>query len=333
MLNLKERIALLAKLGSYMAANETGWQQAKLNAERENGWFTQAFISLSAKAIINQFLQPSVLEKLAQDYQLPAINNSPKKVGVVMAGNIPMVGFHDFLCVFLSGHLLYIKASSKDNVLLKHLVAEMALWEPRITDTIFFADMLKGCDAYIATGSNNTARYFEYYFGKYPHIIRRNRTSVALLTGNETTADLEKLADDVHIYFGLGCRNVTQIMVPQGYDFVPMLDAFKNYLYFADHNKFKNNYDYQLALLILNKKYYMTNGAILLAESESLFSPIAQLHYSYYTDAAAAAETLLQNPDLQCLVGQQFTALGAAQTPSVTDYADGVDTLAFLKSL
>jgi Acyl-CoA reductase (LuxC) len=333
MLNLKERIALLVRLGAYMAANETSWQEAKLKAERENGWFTQPFIGLAADAIINQFLQPKALEKWSMAYQLPSTNTAAKKIGVVMAGNIPLVGFHDFLCVFLSGHLLYIKASTKDAVLLKHLINEMIYWEPRVKELIYFGEMLKGCDAYIATGSNNTARYFDYYFGKYPHIIRRNRTSVALLTGNETIADLENLANDVHLYFGLGCRNVTQVLVPQDYDFVPMLDAFKDYLYFADHNKFKNNYDYQLALLILNKKYYMTNGAILLAENESIFSPIAQLHYSYYNNADVAANTLLQNKDLQCLVGQNHTPFGGAQTPTLTDYADGVDTLAFLKSL
>ena len=153
--------------------------------------------------------------------------------------------------------------------------------------------MLKGCDAYIATGSNNSSRYFDYYFGKYPHIIRRNRTSAAILTGDETDEELEKLADDVYQYFGLGCRNVTKIYVPEGYDFIPILEAFKKYNYLADHHKYKNNYDYNLALHLLNKKYYMTNGSVLLIEDPALFSPISQLNYEFYKDR----EKLSDSPD------------------------------------
>ena len=160
----------------------------------------------------------------------------------------------------------------------------MAAWNEEVNDLISFSEMLKGCDAYIATGSNNSAGYFEYYFGKYPHIIRRNRTSVAILTGNETNEELEKLADDVYLYFGLGCRNVTKLYVPEGYDFIPLLTAFKKYNYLADHHKYKNNYDYNLAIHLLNKKFYMSNESLLLVEDASLFSPISQLNYEFYTD-------------------------------------------------
>ncbi|HYM94807.1 MAG TPA: acyl-CoA reductase, partial [Chitinophagaceae bacterium] len=193
--------------------------------------------------------------------------------------------------------------------------------------------MLKGCDAYIATGSNNTSRYFEYYFGKYPHIIRHNRTTVAILTGNETNEDLEKLADDVCLYFGLGCRNVTKIYVPKGYDFIPLLKAFKKYNHLTDHHKYKNNYDYNLTLQILNKKFYMTNDSILLVEGASLFSPISQLNYEYYTDKKALALSLKNHPDLQCIVGEGQVSFGQAQCPLVSDFADGVDTLRFLTTL
>ena len=240
-----------------------------------------------------------------------------------MAGNIPLVGFHDMLWVFITGHIACIKLSSKDQVLLKHLVETMASWNEEVSRLIIFSEMLKGCDAYIATGSNNSAGHFEYYFGKYPNIIRRNRTSVAILTGKETTDELEKLADDVYLYFGLGCRNVTKIFVPENYDFIKSLTVFKKYNYLADHHKYKNNYDYNLAILLLNKKVYMSNESILLAEESSVFSPISQLNYEYYNNETDLAESLKQNNSLQCIVGKNFIPFGQAQNPSLNDFADG----------
>jgi hypothetical protein len=222
-----------------------------------------------------------------------------------MAGNIPLVGFHDFLSVFISGHKAIIKASSKDEVLIRHLAEKLIEWsgttpaeDNGLNEMIVFQDMLKDCDAYIATGSNNSARYFEYYFKKYPHIIRRNRTSVAILDDNETTKELEELADDVHLYFGMGCRNVTKIFVPKGYEFIPLLTAFKKYDHFKDHNKYKNNYDYNLALHILNGKFYMANESIILLENSSIFSPISQLNYEFYTDKKTVEESLRSTDDV-----------------------------------
>jgi len=193
--------------------------------------------------------------------------------------------------------------------------------------------MLKGCDAYITTGSNNSARYFEYYFSKYPNIIRRNRTSVAVLDGTETPEELDKLADDVHLYFGMGCRNVTKIFIPKNYDFIPILSAFKKYDRFKDHHKYKNNYDYNLALHILNGKFYMTNESVILVESPSIFSPISQLNYEFYTRKKDVDESLRLLEYLQCAVGHGYIPFGQAQLPSLTDYADGVDTMKFLTSL
>jgi hypothetical protein len=250
-----------------------------------------------------------------------------------MAGNIPLVGFHDFLCVFISGHKQTIKLSSKDDILLKHLVDIMTAWEPELKNEIRFADLLKGCDAYIATGSNNSARYFDLYFSKYPNIIRRNRTSVAVLTGQETKDELNSLADDVHQYFGLGCRNITQIFVPAGYHFIPLLGAFDKYKYFADHHKYKNNYDYQLSIALLNNIYYMTNGSVLLIENDAIFSAISQLHYSYYDDEKQVMARLKDNEEVQCICGSRGIAFGQAQKPSLMDYADGVDTMQFLLTL
>ena len=250
-----------------------------------------------------------------------------------MAGNIPLVGFHDLLCVFISGHKAIIKPSSKDDVLIKHLGKKLTEWDHRVSDLISFEEMLKNCDAYIATGSNNSARYFEYYFKKYPHIIRRNRTSVAVLDGDETRKELDNLADDVHLYFGMGCRNVTKIFVPNDYDFVTLLDSFKKYNYFKDHHKYRNNYDYYLTLHILNRKFYMTNESIILVENPSIFSPISQLNYEFYTDKGQVRKTLESLEDLQCAVGHDYIPFGQAQLPSLTDYADGIDTVKFLTEL
>jgi hypothetical protein len=332
-MNLQQRIDLLSRLGEYIQSDNNEWQEAQEKASRENGWFIPGFIELSVSNIAMAFLQKEALTKWADNYKLPTINHEPKTVGIVMAGNIPLVGFHDMLCVFITGHRAHIKASSKDEVLIKHLVNVMTSWNEEINNLIIFSEMLKGCDAYIATGSNNSAGYFEYYFSKYPHIIRRNRTSVAVLTGHETNEDLEKLADDVYLYFGLGCRNVTKLYVPEEYDFIPLLNNFRKYNYLADHHKYKNNYDYNLAIHLLNKKIYMSNESLLLVEEASVFSPISQLNYEFYTDLDSLAGTLKQDKNLQCVVGKNFIPFGEAQKPSLYDYADGVDTMEFLTTL
>jgi hypothetical protein len=285
------------------------------------------------KNIAQNYLHPSALNTLINTYHLPEQITHPKKVGIVMAGNVPLVGFHDFLCVFLSGHSAFIKPSSKDETLIKHLAQKLIEWDESLNSLIQFSDMLKGCDAYIATGSNNTSRYFEYYFKKYPHIIRKNRTSIAILSGNETKDELEKLADDIFQYFGLGCRNVTKLYIPAGYDFIPLLEAFKKYNYLIDHNKYKNNYDYNLAILLLNNRYYMTNGSILLVEDNSLFSPISQLNYEFYSDLEKLQKKLHDNEAIQCMVSDENTGFGKAQQPFILDFADGIDTMAFLNEL
>ncbi len=332
-MNLQNRIALLVRLGQYMTSDDEPWQAAKKRAFIENQWFIPEFVELSVNNIVQRFLQKDVLEKLAAQYEVPANVTAPKRVGIVLAGNIPLVGFHDILCTFLSGHQAIIKPSSKDEVLVKHLVEKMVEWDAAAAPFLQLQERLKGCDAYIATGGNNTSRYFEYYFRNYPSIIRKNRTSVAILTGQETGEELEKLADDVHQFFGLGCRNVTQLLVPRGYDFVPLLAAFDKYHYFINHHKYKNNYDYNLALHILNHRYYMTNGSLLLVEDTSPFSPISQLHYQYYDELKDVQESLQNNESIQCVVSKNKLPFGQAQCPAITDFADGVDTMAFLKSL
>ncbi|WP_462254920.1 acyl-CoA reductase [Ferruginibacter sp.] len=331
-MNLQNRIELLQKLKNYLEDNDTEWQEVKANATAHNGWFIPGFIDLAVQNICTAFLDTDKLTAWANHYHLDD-NINGKNIGLVMAGNIPLVGFHDFLCVFVSGHTQTIKLSGKDDVLLKHIVQKLYSWDISVQNYISFAEMLKGCDAYIATGSNNSARYFEQYFAKYPSIIRRNRTSVAILYGKETEEELDKLSDDVHLYFGLGCRNVTKIFVPSAYDFVPLLKAFDKYKYFADHHKYKNNYDYQLSIALMNNIYYMTNESTLLIESEEIFSAISQLNYSFYDNAEKVTALLKDNSDVQCIVGQQHTPFGQAQQPGLFDYADGVDTMQFLLTL
>jgi hypothetical protein len=277
-------------------------------------------------------LAPQLLTDWAAKYGVPAQQSQPKKVGLVMAGNIPLVGFHDFLSVFISGHIAVIKPSSKDEILIKHIVSELIKMDSRVSEMVFFAPQLSGLDAYIATGSNNSSRYFDYYFGKFPNIIRRNRTSVAVIDGTETAAELDLLADDIQTYFGLGCRNVTQLFVPENYDFIPLLSALKKYEYYLDFHKYKHNYDYHLALLIMGNKYYMNNDSLVLSENESPFSPVSQVHYQFYS-APEGLSHLAQNSDIQCIVGHGYIPFGSAQAPSLTDYADGTDTLAFLQTL
>ena len=333
-MNLQQRVNLLVQLGEYILDNGTEWQMIKEKASRENAWFAAEFIDKAAASISTEFLNRQKLETWIHTYNIPSDKSDPKNIGVVMAGNIPLVGFHDLLCTFISGHRQTIKLSSKDNVLIKHLVEQLGKMDPEIAPLIGFADMLKGCEAYIATGSNNSARYFDYYFRKVPHIIRRNRTSVAILNGNETIGDLERLADDVYLYFGLGCRNVTKMYVPEQYDFLPLLETFRKYTALFENHKYRNNYDYQLALLMINGKYYMTNGSIILNEDKSIFSPISVLNYEFYSDEAGLLKLLEEkNQDLQCIVGKKHHDFGEAQHPGIADYADGIDTMKFLLSI
>ena len=331
-MDLQNRIRILLELGVFMSSEDASWKEAKSRAFQHNAWFIPDFIDLSISRIVECFLQKELLEKWVSEYQIPAREETPKKIGLVMAGNIPLVGFHDFLCCFINGHHPVIKLSSRDSCLFPVILEFLNKRIPSAADQLTISPMLKGMDAYIATGSNNSARYFDYYFGKYPNLIRRNRTSVALLEGDESSEELEKLADDVFLYFGLGCRNVTQIHVPENYDFVSLLRAFRKYQWMADHHKYKNNYDYRLSLAILNKLQYMTNDCLLMLENDSPFSPIAVLHYTYYKDIKS--RTPIENDNnLQCIVGRQFVPFGESQRPGLSDYADGMDTMKFLRQL
>ncbi|MDQ6610478.1 MAG: acyl-CoA reductase [Bacteroidota bacterium] len=331
-MNLQARKDLLVRLGHFMQSEDASWQKAKQTATAENAWFTPEFIELSITAISKDYLSEERLQELIHKYDLKD-DVLPKKVGLVTAGNIPLVGFHDLLCIFITGHYAYLKLSSKDASLLKCIIKKLTEWNDEASSYFVISGLLKGCDAYIATGSNNSASYFEYYFSKYPHIIRKNRTSVAILTGNETDKELEALADDVYLYFGLGCRNVTKLFVPEHYNFEHLLSIFKKYNYLSEHHKYKNNYDYNLAIHLLNHKYYMSNESILLVEESSTFSPISQLNYEIYQDVENVRQSVQAHDDIQCIVGKNYTSFGAAQRPGICNFADGIDTIQFLKDL
>ena len=326
---LQLRIENLLLLKQYILQNNEEWQQVKLNAERHNGWFTQEFIAHSLQNICDAYLDKNELEKYANDMKLVDTTSIQRIVGITMAGNIPLVGFHDFLSVYLSGHIQHIKLSSKDDILLPHLIKKMYEIDEQNISKIIIATMLKNCDAYIATGSNNSALYFEKYFAKFPHIIRKNRTSVAILTGEETDEDLLNLADDVYLYFGLGCRNVSKIFVPENYQFEKLLHIFNKYDALKNHHKYRNNYDYNLAIFILNNQFYMSNESILLSENKSNYAAISVLNFEYYRDKPS-----IPNPsEIQAIVGKGYIPFGKAQNPSIIDYADGISMIDFINSL
>lgn len=304
------------------------------NAKLENPWFTKENVKLSLNGIC-QFLTTDILQQWTNRYSLSSAQ--PKTIGLVAAGNIPLVGFHDFLCILISGNRIQLKLSSKDSKLFNFIIQELLSLEPDFADRIVQKERLEDFDAIIATGSDNSARYFEFYFGKYRHIIRKNRTSVGIIDGNETDADLQSLGYDIFSYFGLGCRNVSKVYVPAGYDVTKLLaswDAFQETVY---HHKYSNNYDYQKSILLVNGSPFLDNGFILLQENEKLVSPISVLYYEYYsntTDLHAKLE--LNESKIQCVVGNQQPAtikFGQAQFPQVWDYADQLDTLKFLSEL
>jgi len=330
-MNLQARIKGFVTLGQQLSdTNNTQLIEAKSAAYQQNAWFLPEFIDQAIQQIREQFLQQTALEEWTAAY--PSISDQAThiKVGIVMAGNIPLVGFHDLLSTLIAGHTAVVKRSSKDQVLMDFIIASLIKINPAFEAQILVQEQLKNCDAYIATGGNTAGNYFEYYFGKFPHIIRKNKTSIAILDGTETLAELASLADDCMLYYGMGCRNVTQIWVPEGYDFIPFLNALKKYNYLQDQHKYKHNYDYQLALLMMRKQLYMDSGGVLMSENPSPFAAISQIHYQQYPLGSIPTFNL---DEIQCIVGKNQLPFGSLQKPILAQYADGVDSLAFLSGL
>ena len=312
-------------------------EAAVIQAEQENKWYTQENLRFAMQAWASLLKEDALTSWLAP-YSTQAAK-TPKRVALVMAGNIPMVGFHDFLSVLLSGHIVVGKLSSNDKVLLpfirEFLIAQAPEFEEKIT---FTEERLGDFEAAIATGSTNTGRYFDYYFGKYPNIIRKNRNSVAVLTGNETPAQLEALGEDIFRYFGLGCRSVSKLFVPEGYNFDAFYQAQFHWKIVLEHHKYVNNYDYNKAVYLMSENAILDNGFLILKEDPQYASPIATLFYEYYSSGSDLKERLQQDAEaIQCVVADGFIeneiAFGETQSPSLTDYADGVNTLAFLAQL
>lgn len=343
-LTLHERLDLLAELGHYLrSGGDADLDAAIQKSYIENRWFTEENTRNALNAIAESFLEKEKLEAWAAQYPIPTLQHPDKTIGLVMAGNIPLVGFHDWLCVFVSGQRAKVKLSDKDKRLLPFLVKKMGEWSHESWEYTEFVpenEPIKGFDAVIATGSNNTARYFEQYFAKYPHIIRRNRNAVAVLNGLETMADLYALGRDIFTYFGLGCRNVSKLYVPHGYHFDTLLEALQAYSNIVHHDKYKNNFDYNLTLLIMNQVPYKNNGCLLLKEDSALQARIASVHYEYYDDLFDIDARMAEKKDeIQCVVSnvklKDFAALpfGKSQEPGLSDYADGVDVMQFLTEL
>ncbi len=338
-MTLQERIDALSALGQSLLQPDELLEAVVLRTYHHNGWFTKENTFQALEAIATHFLDTEALQTWTASYTLGNPQSS-RTVGLILAGNIPLVGFHDLLCVFIAGHRAKVKLSDKDKFLLPHLIKMMTAQDERVGAYFEFVDKLEQFDAVIATGSNNSARYFEAYFGKYPHIIRRNRNAVAILDGQESKDQLMALGEDIFQYFGLGCRNVAKIYVPKDYKFDTLLETLHAFNDIVLHNKYKNNFDYNYTLLLLNQVPHYANGCILLTEDEALASRIAQLHYEYYeneTDLRAKLEQ--KQAEIQCIVSSEILEgvatlpFGAAQQPELSDYADGVDTLQFLSDL
>ena len=336
---INRNIEHLVELGKRLKTSET-LQDDIITAGHKNTWFTPTFVQLAIDAIAKDMLNEHNLNKWLEYYEqndnLRPVN---KTIGLIFAGNIPLVGFHDFLCCYVAGCKVKVKLSSKDDTLFSTVLNILFEIDPEAAGKIQIVDTLKDFDAVIATGSDNTNRHFEYYFRNYPKILRKNRNSVAILTGEETTEQLELLADDIFLYFGFGCRNVSKLYVPAGYDLTILFPRFGKYKWLHQHGKYMNNYDYNRTLLLLNKTPHLANEFIALVENESIPSPISNLHYQFWQDEKLLNEHLAANADkIQCIVSGDnsrwaLVPFGQSQSPQLWDYADGVDTMKFLLSL
>lgn len=335
---LEQKIAILDALGKKLSSMDLS--SVVESASQKNPWFTKENINTSLLSIVRSYLQSNKLEKWINRYSFENLK-VPKKIGLVLAGNIPLVGFHDILCVFITNNIALLKYSDKDDVLIPFLLDLLSELDPSTKPYFQRVDRLTEYDAVIATGSNNTAKHFAYYFKHVPHIIRKNRNGIAILDGTETNEERIGLSEDIFSYFGLGCRNISKIFIPEGFDFDPLFTSFDGWKHLACHHKYKNNLEYNHALFLLNKQPFLQHEAILLVESGDIASRVGCLHYEYYSEPAALVKPILERQDeIQCLVGHinllpyiEIIPFGEAQNPNIDTYADGVDTLQFLLNI
>ncbi|GAB3995875.1 acyl-CoA reductase [Spirosoma daeguense] len=340
-----ERLQTFVALGNFLRSAEAQpeLEEIAYRAQHKNNWFTPTNSLNALRAIADEFLSVDKLTSWLSQYRTEP--ETPRVVGVVMAGNIPAVGFHDLLCILLSGHKLLAKLSSQDFVLIHYLIQKLKDINPAFSEWIEEAERLNAADAYIATGSNNTSRYFEYYFSKKPHIIRKNRTSVGVLMGEESEEEFQKLGHDLSDYYGLGCRNVSTILVPDDYDFTPLLRVLEpNANLYLNNHKYQNNYDYNKSIYLINAVPHLDNGYLLLTENDGLVSPISVLYFQKYRTGEDLTNWLsTRSEQIQVIASAQnwisgntnipTVAFGQTQRPGLNDYADGIDTMAFLSKL
>ena len=338
-LTLERRIDAFAELGGIMREGASGagsglagrFSALAGTLFRANPWFTPENTRLALSATGSSLTRENISRWLSA---YPEIHeeHEPVPVGVVMAGNIPMVGFHDMLCVLVTGNRLLARLSTKDETMMRAVAAALVEIEPGLGPSIeMTTERLKGFEKVIATGSNNTSRYFEYYFRNVPSIIRRNRNSIAIIDGAENDTETELLGEDIFSYFGLGCRNVSKLWLPAGYDPASLLPRWERFAKLRSHYKYDVNYDHHRAVMMVNREQFTDGGFVLLKESPSLTPPMAVVHYEYYTagtDPATGPE--MAAGMIQCIAGHGHLPFGTTQQPDLWDYADNVDTIRFL---
>ena len=336
-MTIESRIQALVQLGRFLNKYTKSGAEADSKLELAinkssvyNGWFTPKNIRKALSAIV-EMLSEDQLKSWSYIYNL----HGCKRVAIIMAGNIPLVGFHDLLCVLISGHTAIVKMSSDDNQLLPVIIEALKKIEPNFADKIHFTEeKIENFDAVIATGTNNSARYFENYFDKYPNIIRKSRSSVAILDGSESEEELKGLANDVFQYFGLGCRSISKVFLPKDYDLNLLFNAFYAHKEVIYNKKYGNNYDYNKAVYLMGQHDIIENGFLIMKQETSLKSPVSVLHYEFYDDLQLVHRLIADYQEkIQCVTGRGFIPFGKSQCPALDDYADGVDTMAFLQSL
>jgi hypothetical protein len=338
-MDLEERIISFSRLGNILRnalGGHSGKYGEKIRVAIEkqqdmNPWFTPDNVRQALSAVASKLTEENI-RKWTSAYPLLSEYTVPARVGVIMAGNIPLVGFHDFLSVLISGNNIIAKTSSKDSQLIKLMSEILCSINNKFSQKIEFSEnALTDFDAIIATGSNNSSRYFEYYFGKYPHIIRKNRNSIAIIEGMESDVELKDLGNDIFSYFGLGCRNVSKIYLPKGFDIRLLDENWKGIADVINHNKYASNYDFNKAVFLVNKENFYDTGFLLLKESDELSSPVAVVFYEFYdTREEVNQQTDILKDKIQCIVSRDNIPFGKAQSPQLWDYSDGIDTIDFL---
>ncbi|WP_411274465.1 acyl-CoA reductase [Daejeonella sp.] len=333
-LTTKQRLQAFAELGKILSSPDKQLTDLINSARQFNAWFTPESTGNAVQAIA-KMLNKADLEKWMKAYKM--LRESRRySVGLILAGNIPLVGFHDILCVLTTGNRALIKLSSQDSKLTPYVLQKLVEIEPGFTDQIEYIDRLVAFDAVIATGSNNSSRYFKYYFSKVPHVIRKNRNSIAILNGHESGEQLQKLGHDIFDYYGLGCRNVSKVYVPAGYNFKNFFEGIEVFKPVIDHHKYNNNYDYNKSIFLVNLDKHLDNGFLLVKEDKRLASPLAVLYFQEYHDIRILERELVEMADqIQCIVSVDKLTIetvnpGESQKPALWDYADGLDTIAFL---